>query len=159
MNEFDSIGAMFEEIFREFGVAGVSGIVTVSAVFILELILDSKGLILHNGQKRLEAAEREGRMLTADRIRLDKPDHYKDIDWYYAVYEYYVNGKRKTKVISRTRTCPPETITLYYISSPAKKVYTYGELTNEPLRPLFTILPFAAGALVMWLIGGAPSAP
>ena len=131
-------------------------IVTI-AVFVVEFVLLNKGIIFSRGKKRVEKAERDGRTLEATRVSFRRSQHTNTNgnkhDWWIARYEYVLEGKRRTKVVSSKYSQDlTSTMTLYYKES-GKKAYTYGEFSNEPFFFLIYFIPFVVSGVIGWLIG------
>ena len=146
---------MFEYL-ASYGIEVWVGVFVAVGVFIIELILDVKYDIFGSGDRKIEKARKEGRMLNATRISCS---HYYKSDGkgkkrvYMARYEYYIGDKRKTKDIITSRQEPLHTLTLYYTASPIRVFSQYDIKGDSPLVLIIYILPIVIAFFVMKALG------
>ena len=127
------------------------------AVFVLELILYSKGIIFSAGEKRLEKAKKLGHTVTAHRVHINFEDRRNDSGQmdrvWVAKYEYTFQGIRGYKVIISHHGAPGTTLTLYH---DGKAVYTDTEMRQHKRSFLLMIIPIVVMLLVAKLLGYQP---
>ncbi len=144
------------DVFTQFDPELWFGVIVAIAVFVLELVLYTKGIIFSKGDKRLQAAKDAGRMVIAKRVRCrykdNAPDHKTINRRYCAQYEYTLNGKTKTKQIVTTGCEPPYTTTLYYDKG-GKKVFSSYDVAGSPFELVIYIIPIVVAYYVLLAIG------
>ena len=148
---------LFKEALETYEPAQLIGLAAGIMVFILELVLTSKGILFSSGDKRLKKAAAEGRVLTGYQVSLNFRDRTKDSGvtdriWT-ASYEYMFQGRKGRKVLVSTNSRPAPTITLYHDGS---KVYTDNEMRKHNRIILIFIIPFAVMIAVALLLGYRP---
>ena len=144
------------EHLASYGIEVWIGVFAAIFVFIIELILDVKYDIFSSGDRKIEKARKEGKMLKATRISCS---HYYKLDGkgrkrvYMARYEYYIGERRKTKAIVTSMQEPLRTLTLYYTTSPNKVFSQYDIKGSSPLVIIIYILPIVVAFFVMKVFG------
>ena len=135
------------------------GVAAGIAVFVVEVILTSRGMLFAGDDKKLALAKQRGNMIAATRTQLrfrDRGSEGAGRDRVYiADYEYTVDGVTRTKQVSSTSVKPPRTITLYYMSSP-KKVFSEYDTGKNPLQILLYIAPVLVAYVVATALGFRP---
>ena len=151
-----------EETFRalaSYGPAVWAGVVAAIAVFVIEIILCTKGILFSSAEKKIERAKKMGHMIIARRKSMRFRDRESENSttnrMYIATYEYVVDGECKTKQVISTSVKPPYQITLYYLNSP-KKVFSSYDVGKNPLKILLFIIPVLVAYVVMTLLGFKP---
>lgn len=115
-------------------------------IYILEVILYSKGILFASGPKRLELAKQNGYMVTAKRTDLtfDAKDNANGVstrNWF-AVYECDFKGKHHKKYIYSYHGMPASALTLYH-DGKSSKLYTETEMKEHRKSFLMIFIPLA----------------
>ncbi len=144
------------KVLADYGAPFWVGLFSAVVVFVVEIILCTKGTIFASGDKKISMAKKAGNMFTATMYRLRYTDRGpKDNTanrMYVAQYEYYVGGKRATKQVVTNCTKPPQFITVYYLKSP-HKTFTEYDVGKKPLKILIYIIPILVAYAVMTALG------
>lgn len=141
--------------FQSYDPALLAGFAAGVVVFILELILSSKGILFSGGKKRLQEAIDKGNVIIGHQIKSrfwDKEDDGNSHRVWSATYEYELNGRKGIKHV-QTTISPPSTISLYH---DGKKVYTQSEMIKQERTILVIIIPVLVTIGVAFLLGYRP---
>lgn len=150
---------MVLEELRSYDPAVVIAAFTGIAVFIVELILYSKGIIFSSGEKKLEQAKKKNHTVIAQRTHLNFEDRKNDAGHmervWFAVYEYSFKGIHGKKTIISHHGMPGATLTPYH-DGKSSKVYTDTEMRQHKRSILLLIIPLVVMLLVAKLLGYQP---
>ena len=150
----------FQEVLEHWASYGIGfwiAIIAGIAVFVVEIKLAKRGVILSNRDKRIEKAKKAGHMIKAEAIyqnykrRGGKGSGTGD-DLYHCVYEYTVDGVKRRYVVAQSGHYPPRTITLYYLSNPKRVFSSYDHNKKDIVQGfLLYLIPL----LVIYLVAKA----
>ena len=155
----EELKQLLAEEFKDIDPVLLISVIAGVAVFIVELILYSKGLIFSKGQKRLEHAKKMGYTVTAYRTFINVEDRvnsdgHTQREWE-AVYEDDFKGVHGKKMIISHHGMPAATITLYH-DGKSSKVYTDTEMQQHKRAFVLLIIPLVVMLLVAKLLGYQP---
>lgn len=132
------------------------GLLAAVMIFIVEIILLKKGLILSSGIKEFERARRTGHSVIAEQVSCryrDRENRAGSRDRIYiARYQYEYNGTVKQKQIISTSAIPPDSITLYFLPSSNKPLCEY-DRKADVFFPLIYIIPVLSAVLIVYFCG------
>ena len=153
----EEVKQLFTEGLRDIDPVALISVIAGVAVFIVELVLYSKGLIFSKGQKRLALAKKNGYTVTAHQTFInfqERMDGSGERIWE-AIYEYDFKGVHGKKMVFSHQSIPPTTITLYH-DGKTSKVYTDAEMRQYRRPFLMLIIPLVVMLLVAKLLGYQP---
>ena len=153
----EELQELFAEGLRDVDPVALTSIIAGVAVFIVELVLYSKGLIFSKGKKRFAKAKQNGYTINAYRTFInfqERMDGSGERIWE-AVYEYDFKGVHGKKMVFSHQSAPPTTITLYH-DGKSSKVYTEAEMRQYKRPFLMLIIPLVVMLLVAKLLGYQP---
>lgn len=153
----EEVKQLFTEGLRDIDPVALISVIAGVAVFIVELVLYSKGLIFSKGQKRLAMAKKNGYTVTAHQTFInfqERMDGSGERIWE-AIYEYDFKGVHGKKMVFSHQSIPPTTITLYH-DGKTSKVYTDAEMRQYRRPFLMLIIPLVVMLLVAKLLGYQP---
>ncbi len=146
---------LFVEGVQTMGLPIWVGVAVAITIFVIELKLVGKGLLLSRSERKRDNAIKRGHVVTGNLVHFSRLSYDDRSSYCIGTYEYEIDSyKGKKRILVYSSACKPQLL-LYYGENP-KKVFSDYDVSGCSVTLMVYLVPLAAAVFVVKLMGFNP---